>query len=149
MTLDALAALWAQEPQLSLTEIGLRVGATRSVVAGRIFRLRRQGDSRFSSRPPKPKATPKPRKLPPEEHVGNSRPLSPEPSRPRKPRLLIDLGWNGCRWPTGEAPDGRHLFCAQPQAPGRPYCQHHCERVKGVPGTGAKFALRAIAARPR
>ena len=45
MSLDSLAELWPQNKPLS--EIGVQLGVSRSVVAGRINRARRDGDDRF------------------------------------------------------------------------------------------------------
>jgi hypothetical protein len=52
MTLDAIAALWAQEPSLPLSTIASELGATRGAIAGQIARARRKGDPRFGLRPP-------------------------------------------------------------------------------------------------
>jgi hypothetical protein len=93
---------------------------------------------RFTPRAPKPTA----HKLKPiGEVVGNTRPLPPP--EPPRPRLLIDLDWRDCRWPTGAMADGRHLFCGQPQAPGRPYCERHCGAVSS---SASSFSLRALGA---
>jgi hypothetical protein len=86
---------------LPLSEIGDRLGVSRGVVAGRISRARRHGDRRFQPLRPKPSLL---RQLLSRSHRG--------------PRLLIDLGWQDCRWPVGAAKDERHLFCGQPQTPG-------------------------------
>ena len=141
---DRLAELWAGGATLS--QIEQAIGVSRGVAIGRIHRLRRAGDARFAPRPPKPKV----RRIvkPVDEVVGNSRPLPPTPE-PSGPRLLIDLDWRGCRWPMGEATDGRHLFCGRPQAPGRPYCPACIERAKGGAAPSPRFVLRAAVNRPR
>ena len=118
---DQLGELWAAGATLS--QIEQATGVSRGVAIGRIHRARKGGDPRFQPSPPKP-AT---RKLRPVgEEVGNRRRV-PLPIPP-KPRLLIDLGPRDCKWPLSER-DGRHLFCGQPQALGRPYCERHCGAV--------------------
>jgi transposase-like protein len=52
MTLDFIAVLWAQEPQLSMSAIASELGLTRSSLARRIQRARKAGDLRFGPRPP-------------------------------------------------------------------------------------------------
>ena len=143
MSLDAIAELWLQNKPMS--EIGDELGMTRSRVAGLINRARKT-DPRFASRPRPPKVTPLPkvRKVKSvDEAADNVLQLPP------RPRLLIDLGPRDCRWAVGEAADGRHLMCGRPQVSGRPYCATHAARTAGASATGAKFVLRAIAARSR
>ena len=106
--IDRIAELWAENR--SLSEIGKALNATRGVVVGAIWRARRAGDPRFQRRAPKPK----PRKLKPVgEAVGAVRNAAAPVEKSCAPRLLIDLGPLDCRWPVGEAADGRHLFCGQ------------------------------------
>ena len=50
---DQLAELWAAGATLS--DIGLKLGGSRSLVAGRIARARARGDLRFALRPKTPK----------------------------------------------------------------------------------------------
>ncbi len=140
---DQLAELWAAGA--SFTDMGLKLGESRNVIAGRIDRARRAGDPRFRPRKSKPRELPPKQQRrvvkPIDEVVGNSRPLPPA-AEPSGPRLLIDLDWRGCRWPMGEAPDSRHLFCGRPQASGRPYCERCSALAKrgGVPSS--QFVLR-------
>jgi GcrA cell cycle regulator len=125
---DQLAQLWAAGA--TLAQIERATGLNRGVAVGRIHRARKAGDPRFTSRPCPPKAKPKARRVKPlDEVVENSKPLRPPPAPPG-PRLLVDLGWRDCRWPTGAAADGRHLFCGLPQVPERPYCERHCGAVR-------------------
>ena len=49
--IDAIAALWAQEPHLPLSAIADELGLTRGSIAGRVARARRKGDLRFPARP--------------------------------------------------------------------------------------------------
>jgi GcrA cell cycle regulator len=124
--LDQLAELWS-EPGATLATIGDRLGLSRGQVAGKVDRARRlKGDLRFEPRPkPEPPGAAEP---------VVARLVVAAPPVPKN-LLLVDTPWNGCRWPTGNAPDGRHLFCVQPQAPGRPYCAEHCGAVSPLPSS--------------
>ncbi len=118
-----IVVLWAQNK--SLSEIEVELGVSRGTIIGKVDRARKAGDERFSPRP-------KVRKLKPVgEEVGNRRRVPP-PIVARKPRLLVDLGWSDCRWPTGKSTDGRHLFCGAPQTPGSPYCADCKARLERV-----------------
>jgi hypothetical protein len=136
---DQLAELWAAGA--SFTDMGLKLGESRNVIAGRIDRLRKGGDARFKPRPPKPKAAPTVRRVKP--IGGNTRPLPPPWAR-----TIECLEIDECRWPMGQTPAGRTTFCGR-KALRYPYCVDCAVRAKGAPGTGAKFALRAIVNRPR
>lgn len=155
--LDEIARLWASGA--SMRSIAASIGRGRGAVAGLVNRARKSGDLRFVSRqgPSVSREAARRRK----REAGRQRyrrqhPLAswraPEIAaslEPSKPRLPIDLDWWSCRYATGGAPDGRHLFCGKPQAPGRPYCPQHCEKVGGGLKTGAKFVLRDINGKPR
>src|SRR4029077_2304827 len=119
------------------------LGVSRSIVAGRIDRARKAGDPRFAPRPPRPRAEPPKVRIikPAGEAVGNVRTLYPAPELSSRPRLLINLKSTDCRWPTGAAADGRHLFCGQPQAPGRPYCERDCGAVRDACSSASAFSL--------
>jgi hypothetical protein len=120
LTLDIIAELWAAGA--SFTDMGRKLGVSRSIVAGRIDPARKSGDSRFAPRPkPEPIVVAKPVATPPAP----------------KNLLLVDAPWNGCRWPTGAAPDGRHLFCGQPQAHRGPYCQQDHDAVARISSSPA------------
>ena len=107
-------------------------------------------------RPPAPNPAPKVRVLKPAgAEVGNRRrvPATPEPP---KPRLLIELRPNTCKFPVSDPPPGRGgemLFCSEPVArPGANYCGRHTEiaRARVNSSASSRFVLRAIAvARPR
>ena len=66
MSIDAIAELWAAGA--TFTDVGLKLGKSRNVIAGRIDRARKSGDPRFQPRPQRPPA----RKLKP---VGEGRRL--------------------------------------------------------------------------
>ena len=156
MTLDErLVELWAAGSTLS--EICAELGSTRGSIAGKISRARRAGDPRFVKRPSRIAGRPRrvsamPQGSPPtaesrskavrEPSVAEGRPEGSQSaltSAPKsaQPRLLIDLGPTDCRWPVGEAADGRHLFCGAPQTPSRPYCLLHCARVSPSPASAS------------
>jgi GcrA cell cycle regulator len=42
-----------------------------------------------------------------------------------KPKTLLDLERNDCRWPIGEPRHPDFHFCGAPQTAGRPYCELH------------------------
>jgi len=43
----------------------------------------------------------------------------------KKPKLLLDLESQDCRWPIGEPRHPDFHFCGAPQLPGHPYCERH------------------------
>jgi GcrA cell cycle regulator len=45
--------------------------------------------------------------------------------KPMKPKTLINLDRNDCRWPIGEPRHPDFHFCGAPQMAGRPYCESH------------------------
>src|ERR1700722_3929593 len=138
MILDDLAQLWAAQESLSMSEIGDRLGISRSVIAGMIDRARRAGDPRFPARP-------RPVVAPIAPSVA-SEPTVVAPLPQPKNLLLVDMPWNGCRWPTGVALDGRHLFCGLPQAQRGPYCQRHHDAVSRVSSLLASSSFHAAPA---
>ena len=171
MSLDDIAALWAQDPRLPMAEIGSRLGVSRSAVAGQIARARRKKDPRFGPRQPgseslgrKPGRGPEAQGRPLAAKSGLSAVMEPlvtegrpdsskAAAGPPRPRLLVDLEWADCRWPIGSAPDGRHLFCGRAQAPGRPYCpscdlRHRALRVSPSATSSASTLLRAPSSAP-
>ena len=151
MSLDdigMLAALWLREPQLSMSEIGARLGVSRGVIAGRTDRARRLGDARFSPRPSEPKVMPAPRVrpvTPVDERIGNARPLAPP-----RPATFDRLARGQCKFAVNNAARGQpHLFCAKPVSkPGSNWCPEHERAVVGR-GGGKPFVLRSAAARVR
>jgi hypothetical protein len=155
MTFDEqLVELWAAGATLS--EICAELGSTRGSIAGKISRAHRAGDPRFVKRPSRnagrrdhvsdePQGSPLAAKSPLEAvrgpRVDEGRPEGAltAATEPARPRLLVDLDPADCRWPVGEAPDGRHLFCGRPQAPGRLYCAQCCARVSPSPSPSLPF----------
>ena len=131
--IDVIAMYWAQGKSLNAIAGELRL--SRGVLAGQIHRARKSGDTRFPARPTplKKAAVARPR--------WRRKPLVVTPSPPgREPpigrKLLIDLPTDGCRYPTGVADDGRHVFCGRRRAPGRPYCRW-CDEALSVSSASA------------
>ena len=143
MTDDQLAELWSSGA--SLTDIGVKLGKSRSVIAGRIARARARGDLRFAPRPPKPKAAPQIRRLKPAgEEVGNRRRVPDAPAP--QPATLVELQAGRCKFPVSDPPPGHGvemLFCAAPVAQfGANYCELH-ELVARVSSSASSFSPRA------
>ena len=157
---DQLAELWAAGA--SFTDMGLKLGESRNVIAGRIDRARRAGDPRFRPRKSKPRELPPKQQRrvvkPIDEIVGNSRPL-PRAAEPSGPRLLVDLAVGRCKFPVSDPPPGRSvemLFCAEPVVqPGANYCSRHTEiAVRVIPSAsrdsrGSRACFLALARDPR
>jgi hypothetical protein len=130
---DQLAELWAAGATLS--DIGLKLGGSRSVVAGRIARARARGDLRFALRPTTPK-----RERGPKLRI--VKPVGPAAfvERKGKPRAALKPGQ--CHYPLNDPErGGEFLFCAEPIAkPGANYCSRHNEiavRVSASPSPRA------------
>ena len=134
--IDAIATLWAQEPQLPLSAIADELGLTRGSIAGRIARGRRKGDHRFPARGPR-KRIPKPAAARPRQKpkaVAAAASLmfgsaSEPPGRPTPravgPPPLTSLRADQCRWPiNAPEPHDVFLFCAAPTTGGN-YCAKH------------------------
>jgi hypothetical protein len=164
VSLDAIAALWALEPQLPLSAIASELGATRGAIAGRIQRARRAGDLRFGPRPPG------------NQHGSNAasdrqprlRPSKPkrvvEPAPVVEPLLglvkiagqadapvlretgvsLIELAANGCRYPVNES--GPIRFCGARCEFGKSWCSRHAAIVRSGPSSVLPRASSAVAA---
>ena len=135
---DQLAELWAAGA--SFTDMGRRLGVSRSIVAGRIDRARKSGDPRFAPRS-------KPVVAPIAPAVALAPPIVASEPVKRAPRLLVDLGWRDCRWPVALAPDGqRHIFCGQPAVFGRPLLSRSSP-ARQLFVRAFAFAWRSISAR--
>ena len=101
--LDALLRA-ARAVGVTYTELGRRLGVSKSTVAGRIHRLGI--------------------KAPPEEDRAPRENAAIFPDEGRYD--LMDLPTKGCRWPHG---DGPFTFCGEPAARGNPYCPAHRARA--------------------
>jgi GcrA cell cycle regulator len=99
-------------------DIARTLGVSRNVVAGMVYRLRK--NERIN------------RPLP----VRNNR-LKKPPVEKKKPVVktgisFMELQPNSCRYSTGKNDLG-YVFCAQVSVTGKPYCEPHCKMVY-VPG---------------
>jgi GcrA cell cycle regulator len=52
-------------------------------------------------------------------------------SRRNKPKTLVDLQSDDCRWPLGDPRERDFHFCGAVQLPGYPYCERHCRIAFG------------------
>ena len=148
LVLDQIAALWLGQSQ---RQIARKLSLNAGTVSGLIMRARRRGDARFPARPdptPRVKPPPKPRPLKPrDETAGNVRPPKPIPF------LLLRPGM--CKFPLNSPERGAvgatMVCCGAPIGrPGAAYCATCAEKAVATRGGGgAKFVLRAVAARGR
>jgi GcrA cell cycle regulator len=51
--------------------------------------------------------------------------MSKKAKRTNKPKALLDLERNDCRWPIGEPRHPDFHFCGAPRLADRPYCALH------------------------
>lgn len=129
----------------TFSNIAQTLRRSRGEIAGKLFRLRREGkvDSRLGKdRPPprepkNPKPSPKPtlvKPRPPQpirriKVSPDHRPHPPQyipPPRPAGPPTCWELGPYDCRFPIGRRePEGHSTFCARPVEPGTSWCPGH------------------------
>ena len=137
---DQLAELWAAGATLS--DIGLKLGGSRSLIAGRIARARARGDLRFALRPTTPKKERGPKLL-------IVKPVGPAAFVERKGKPLAALKPGQCHYPLNDPERGGEFhFCGEPIAKsGANYCSRHTEiavRVCASPpghATGSSAAI--------
>lgn len=134
---ELLKKFWAEG--LSASQVACEIGVSRNAVIGKVHRL-------GLSHPPKRNATPKPRapraprrkaslalsfnqptatviamaEQPPAAETGKPLPGS-------RPRTLLELRENQCRWAVGLDEDGRHLFCGEPTPLKSSWCDAHAD----------------------
>jgi GcrA cell cycle regulator len=141
---ELLKELWSKNWSAGMIAKELRV--TRNAVIGKAHRLRLYARAKneptrvaLPTRPlPKrragtvavigtlhiPKATPKPKLMPPSEPAPVLLPSEPAPATSRK---LEDLRNNECRWAYGDAVP--YSFCGKPTANNVSYCASHARIV--------------------
>lgn len=117
-----LQELWASG--ITAEAIGAQLGGlSRSAVLGKIYRLRRRAE---------PAAAPQARPKGP-----RSKPNETPPDAPRtRPKRLLKLTNQSCRWPIGRRGARGILFCGAPEADlagGMPYCPYHARRAYVIP----------------
>lgn len=129
---DAILALWAEG--LTSGQVAQKLGVSRSVVMGAIYRARQHGTavdpegrhvvSKRAAPPPQPLLV----KLTPVAKLNDR-------SSGEKGVRLIRLRATGCRFPVGTNRKGEHLFCNSHQQEGSSYCQRHHQvtHVKPTP----------------
>ena len=112
---------------LSWSEIGARLGLTRSVVCSLVHRMKRDGVALPRSRPgpkPSPSITP-PKPVPTIAFEPLAATAAP----------LLELADHACRWPV--AGEGRAtLFCGAGRDGHPSYCRHHAARSVAVECAG-------------
>ena len=130
---DQLAELWAAGATLS--DIGLKLGGSRSLIAGRIARARARGDLRFALRPRTPKKDRAPKLL-------IVKPVGPAAFVERKGKPLVALKRGQCHYPINDPErGGEFLFCAKPIAKsGANYCSRHTEIAVRVSASASSFS---------
>ncbi len=117
----------------SASQSAVVLGVSRNAVVGKWHRLNFSG----RAKPEPARKGPRPagvRKSPSLAVVPSTRePVEPAlpivvfaPVRDdnRKPRSIVDLAPDGCKWGVDHQ-DGQHLFCNQPIQSGKPYCAEH------------------------
>lgn len=123
-----LIRLWNNN--LTCAAIAAEIGVTRNAVigkAGRIGLPSRPNPIKWGDGTPRP-VRPRVARLKPVLTT----PLTPMPKPVRN--FAIHMGKvTECRWPGGDPKEPGFHFCEAKTEPGRPYCQHHCERAYQKP----------------
>ena len=151
---DLLKKLWAEGR--SCSQIANRLGGvTRNAVIGKVCRLGlprrartntergehylpRKGVSRAQQRGGrKAKAKVKSdfnfRAPGPTKTFVDMPPMKADPAHDIARKSLAALADDECKWPTGDPGNHGFGFCALPQFPGLPYCEHHSRRAYLAP----------------
>lgn len=131
-----LQKLWAEGA--TAAAIGARLGGlSRSAVLGKVFRLRRNGESGAAYRI---ETVPGERNAPGRRRSRQLRQrLAAPPPQAAQRLTLLELNNQSCRWPSGRA--GRFFFCGAAEADlqrGIPYCPRHMRRAYSAAVSFAK-----------
>lgn len=146
---ELLTKLWADG--LSASQIaGELGGVTRNAVIGKVHRLGLSGRAKparsASSRPRKPRATPRSRgastsyvsvgntalRADPEEEVEVAPKARPAQVRElvipvEERKTILQLTEYTCKWPIGDPSETDFHFCGRRSDIGAPYCEHHAQ----------------------
>jgi GcrA cell cycle regulator len=137
--LALLRKLWSKGK--TATAIAQQLGASKSAVLGKIFRLRL----------PTPPERPVSAETSPLAHRQKGRPLkTPEKPIVKRGKSLLELTNQTCRWPIGDPSKQSFHFCGEPGADleqGIPYCERHSKRAYQAPrksqASAEEFSFRA------
>ena len=124
-----ILSLWKKG--LTGTQIGLKLGTTRSAILGLINRLRAAGyyvDYRAKKRRPKKYAPSKPRKAPEKKldqfELLMAAPVVVPPSEPSRPLTIMELTRRSCRYILNDGKPSSFLYCGKTTERGS-YCYEH------------------------
>lgn len=124
-------SLWKKG--LTGSQIGEKIGTTRSAILGLINRLRAAGYVEYRAKNPRPKkdTPPKPRKAPEkkldqfERLMSFAPPLIPEPvQEPSRPLTIMELTRRSCRYILNDGKPSSFLYCGKTTERGS-YCRDH------------------------
>lgn len=143
---DKLVSLVTGEEKLSYADAAERLGTTRDSAYAKAKALGitggsgRRNDNGKSKTGTARRIDPKPGRQVNPRTTKVAGPLPPEPTatRParrdanRRPYTLETLPPDACKWPIGDPATADLHFCAHPQKPNHPYCDHHA-RLSAAP----------------
>jgi len=121
-------SLWKKG--LTGSQIGEKIGTTRSAILGLINRLRAAGYVEYRAKNPRPKkdALPKPRKAPEKKldqfELLISAPVVAPAPEPSKPLTIMELTRRSCRYILNDGKPSSFLYCGKTTERGS-YCRDH------------------------
>jgi GcrA cell cycle regulator len=127
--LAELRRLWVEET-LSSSEIGQRLGISRSTVMGKINRLgllRHRGTPTLQALPSDAEEVPE-QETPPARSSVAERGAVQDPRAGQHP-TIFELRARHCRFPLGGFRDPAVFFCGKPAEFPKPYCRKCCGRA--------------------
>lgn len=142
-------------------QIAVEIGATRNMVIGKVHRLKMEPRSQSAqnqaaamARAMKRGSKDRPKDVLFRRRVKPRNPnvftdgterteLKPDPVPGRF--HLLELEEHQCRWPSGHADNGTHLFCGETRFPGSSYCE--CHAYRATDRVGDREGTRPHAAR--
>ena len=141
---DLLKRLWAEGETAAV--IAARLGGmSRSAILGKVFRLRlgaadaaaTRGATRPSAGQPGLASDATPARRHRSSKQENEQRSRPAPAA--RPKSVLELTNETCRWPHGRPGTERFFFCGAPEADlqhGVPYCARHMQRAYGTSTSG-------------